>query len=94
MAQLCNVSQPSNADEGDYWYNTRSSVLYVWFLGSWFDDVVKANRHYQTQWKRRQYLFNSLDRKSAEKIVRSHRKMCIGNVSFPIKEFTYNWYYD
>ena len=94
MAQLCNLSQPYNADEGDYWFNTRTSVWYVWFLGSWFDDVAKANRHYETQWKRSQYLFNSLKRKSAEKIIKSNRKVCIGNVSFPVKEFTYNWYYD
>ena len=94
MAQLCNVSQPPTADEGDYWYNTRSSILYVWFLGSWFDDVVTANRHYETQWKRSQYLFNRLKKKSVEKITKRRKKVCIGNVSFPVKEFSYNWYYD
>ena len=95
MAVHCNLSEPNPTDltEGDLWFNTTKNQYYMWLFKSWCEAPI-ASKHLATQWNRSRVLFNLLNKKSAEKIRRSRKKMCIGNVSFPVKEFTYNWYYD
>ena len=97
MPVHCNLSQPDprycDITEGDFWYNTKNNKYYVWLFKSWCETQI-ASKHLATQWNRSRILFNKLNKKSAEKIKRSRKKMCVGNVSFPVKEFTYNWYYD
>ena len=97
MPVHCNLSQPDprycDITEGDFWYNTKNNQYYMWLFKSWCEAPI-ASKHLATQWNRSRILFNLLNKKSAEKIRRSRKKMCIGNVSFPVKEFNYNWYYD
>ena len=66
---------------GELWFNTKTERLH------------QRTRigFAKTLWRD---ISGLLKKKSAERITKRRKKVCIGNVSFPVKELSYNWYYD